>query len=138
MNIQERTWKNITLEKLGDYIKNGCKGDFECYQIDVVPDTLKHVGGDFILQDTYVEKLPDNLTVEGDLNLWGCEKLKGLPKGLKVGRDLMIEESGITTIQQLPIDLKVEGTIRSEMFTNQQAKAYLGTVSRLPELEGIL
>jgi hypothetical protein len=123
--------------QIRNYVKNGCKGDLEIWQIDFVPDILTHVGGYFSLQETLVKKLPDNLTVEGDMNLWGCEELEVLPKGLKVGGLLMLEESGITTVQQLPADLKVGGIIESDMFTNQQARAYLETVSRIPELEGI-
>lgn len=38
--------------------------------------------------ETLTEK---DLTVEGDLDLWGID-IKSLPKGLKVGRDLILED----------------------------------------------
>ena len=124
-------------EEIQNYIKNGCKGDLELYQIDFVPDTLTHVRGYFSLQETFVNKLPDNLTIEGDLNLWCCLRLKVLPKGLKVGGVLMIEETGITSIEQLPIDLEVGGEIMSDVFSDKEAKDRLNLLKKLPELEGI-
>ena len=135
----------MTKKILKDYIKQGCNGDLELFQIDVVPDTLTHVRGYFSLQETVVRKLPDNLTVDEALNLWGCDRLEVLPKGLKVGGVLQIEQSGITSVKQLPDDIQVGEEIISDWFSNEEARAYLAsakarleTIARLPELEGVI
>lgn len=73
------------------------------YNLPLLKDELM-VKGDVFLQ--YIDKeliLPDNLTVEGDLNLHHSN-ITSLPNNLKVGRDLKL---GGTKITSLPNDLKV-------------------------------
>lgn len=45
-----------------------------------------------------LKKLPDNWTVEGDVDLFGCESMTELPQGLKVGGRLVIMRTNITRI----------------------------------------
>jgi len=76
------------------------------------PETLTKedlkVRSDLILMRTPIEKLPNNLTVNGRLDLEGCKNLKSLPSGLKVAGDLDLIDTNIT---ELPLDLKVGGNI---------------------------
>ena len=52
-------------------------------------------------------KLPDNLTVYGDLDLYRTQ-ITSLPSGLKVGGNLYLES---TSIKELPSGLKVGGDL---------------------------
>lgn len=60
------------------------------------------------LQYKNIYRLPDNLTVTGDLILTLSDILE-LPKGLRVGGDLKI---GGTLIKHLPPDLEVTGRVK--------------------------
>jgi hypothetical protein len=51
--------------------------------------------------------LPDNLTFNGNLDLYGCTGLTSLPAGLVVTEDLDLRKC--TSLTQLPFDLKVGG-----------------------------
>jgi hypothetical protein len=65
--------------------------------------------GDLDLDRSYITELPDNLVVNGSLDLNCCSKLKALPKGLVVKHDLNLYGCGF--IEEFPPDAKVGGTI---------------------------
>jgi hypothetical protein len=72
-----------------EYIRNGSQGDLN-------------------LRDTPIQSLPDNLTVNGNLNLFHCKNLKSLPDNLTVGGSLDLND---TSIQSLPDNLTVGGSL---------------------------
>ena len=72
-------------DKIQEYIRNGSEGDL-------------------ILMYSQIEKLPDNFTVNGTLDLQRCKNLQSLPNGLKVTYDLDLRRTNITS---LPSDLEV-------------------------------
>ena len=74
-----------TNDKIQEYIRNGSEGGLD-------------------LMRSQIEKLPDNLTVNGTLDLDSCENLKSLPNGLKVKYNLDLRYTNITS---LPSDLEV-------------------------------
>ncbi len=75
-----------------------------------LPDGATVRGGFFSLRgDTGVTALPNDLTVEGILDLVNCKGLKTLPRGLTVGFGLNL--CGCTGLTALPDDLMVEGLI---------------------------
>jgi len=85
------------------------------------PETLTpqelNVEGDLDLEDCKnLTSLPEGLTVvEGDLNLANCTSLKELPKGLTVEGDLYLRNTLITS---LPKDLKAERSLDLEDCKN--------------------
>lgn len=74
-----------------DYPDISLNGDF------VVPDSLKLVEGDFILESSNVTKLPDDLIVWGHLTVENCKKLTELPSRLQTER-VWGEYSGLIKI----------------------------------------
>jgi hypothetical protein len=60
--------------------------------------------GNLILNHSQIEKLPDNLRVNGYLDLESCKNLKSLPNGLKVKYYLDLRHTNLTS---LPSDLEV-------------------------------
>jgi hypothetical protein len=76
-------------DKIQEYIRNGSEGDL-------------------ILMYSQIEKLPDNFTVNGTLDLQRCKNLQSLPNGLKVKFTLDLRGTNITS---LPSDLEVGGSL---------------------------
>ncbi|MBT4849705.1 hypothetical protein HON36_02550 [Candidatus Parcubacteria bacterium] len=62
--------------------------------------------------DWDIDKLPPNLTIRGDLNLWNDKKILRLPVGLIVGGDLKLGST--KNLDTLPDDLIVKGALISE------------------------
>jgi hypothetical protein len=75
-----------------------------------LPDNLE-VEGDLDLENTPITSLPNNLSVQGYLNIKGCKNITSLPDSLKVGKDLNL---GGTSISLLPDNLKVNGYLNLE------------------------
>jgi len=65
--------------------------------------------GDLSLDRVPITELPDNLVINGSLNLNCCSRLKALPNGLTVNGDLDLYGCGL--IKELPLDAKIRGTI---------------------------
>jgi len=116
-----------TNEKIQEYIRNGFEGDLELENspIKFLPRNLTKVGGSLILMYSQIEKLPDNLTVNGYLWLDNCKNLQSLPNGLKVYGDLDLRFTNITF---LPSDLEVGGILYlfgtpiAKMYTKKQIR----------------
>ena len=114
-------------DKIQEYIKNGSQDGLELRRspIKFLPKNLIKVGGKLDLFYSQIEKLPDNLTVNGHLWLDGCKNLKSLPNGLKVKGYLDISGTNITS---LPSDLEVGGslilfrTLIADMYTIEQIR----------------
>lgn len=107
-------------------------GDF------IVPDSLEIVEGDFILENSNVTKLPDDLIVLGHLTVEDCKKLKELPHRLQVER-VWGDNSGLIKI---PDDiecsiLSLKGTkiVELPIFKNNidQIDLELTKFKKLPE-----
>ncbi len=77
-------YQRKALKQISDYIENGCKGDLEMVEVSFIPNSLKYVGGSLDLRETVINKLPNNLTIDGNLDMYGCVDFKKLPSGLKV------------------------------------------------------
>ena len=123
-----------TNDKIQEYVKNGSEGRLMLTGslIRFLPKNLTRVGGNFYLLFSQIEKLPDNLIVNGYLWLDGCKNLKSLPNGLKVKYNLDLRDTNITF---LPSDLEVGGSlilIRSQI---EKLPDNL-TVNRTLDLEG--
>ena len=73
------------------------------------PDNLTVEGYLDLAGCTSLTHLPDNLTIEGYLILWGCTALTHLPDNLQV-RDLLGLQ-GCTALTHLPDNLTVEGSL---------------------------
>ena len=78
------------------------------------------VQGDPDLNDAYMTQLPDDLTIEGSLQVGPPSRLRRLPRRLRVQGDLDVEASDCT---EVPACLHVAGNIRLSQ----------GRLSRLPE-----
>ena len=61
-----------------------------------------------ILLNRNITKLPNDLYVDGVLNLWGCKQLTKLPDKLHVTQSLTILR---TSIEELPDNLYVGGSL---------------------------
>ena len=71
----------------------------------VIPDKLKHIPSNLLLNNSNVTKLPDNLTIGGDvLSVVGCYKLHQLPKGLEVE----IVEAASSGVRVIPDDIECD------------------------------
>ena len=105
-----------TNDKIQEYIKNGSEGDL-------------------ILMYSQIEKLPDNFTVNGTLDLQRCKNLQSLPNGLKVKFTLDLRGINITS---LPSDLEVGGSLIlyrtpiADMYTKEQIR------EMVPGVKGII
>jgi len=97
-------------QRIQKYIKNGSKGDLDLNgsPITSLPDNLKKVGGDLFLSWTQITKLPNDLKVDGNLNLFRTP-IKELPDDLKVGGNLDL--SG-TKLISIPSKLEIRGDIK--------------------------
>lgn len=89
------------LRKIGLIAING-----EIYDINELPDNLT-VNGGLDLHNSKLTSLPNNLTVNGLLDIRST-KISSLPKNLSVSDDLYIQRTDITT---LPADLVVGGNL---------------------------
>jgi len=69
------------------------------------------VDGDVTTRDYKESRLPENLTVGGDLQIYGCG-VNSLPKGLRVGKSIDLYKSCVT---RLPPDLVVGGNVDSQL-----------------------
>ena len=81
--------------------------DLRNTNITFLPTDIQ-VGKNLILMYSQIEKLPDNFTVNGALDLDSCENLTSLPNGLKVKDGLDLQNTNITS---LPSDLEVGGDL---------------------------
>ena len=97
-------------DKIQEYIRNGSEGylNLQYSPIRFLPKNLTRVGGNFYLLFSQIEKLPDNLRVNRNLDLEGCKNLQSLPNGLKVYGELDLRDTNITF---LPSDLEVGGDL---------------------------
>jgi len=97
-------------DKIQEYIKNGSEGRLMLVGslIRFLPKNLTKVGGSLNLFYSQIEKLPDNLMVNGYLDLESCKNLKSLPNGLKVKYYLDLRHTNLTS---LPSDLEVGGDL---------------------------
>ena len=93
-------------DKIQEYIRNGSERDLNLRRspIKFLPRNLTKVGGSLDLMYSQIEKLPDNLMVNGDLWLDFCKNLQSLPNGLKVEYSLDLRHTNITS---LPSDLEI-------------------------------
>ena len=66
------------------------------------------IGNDLEAYCSYIESLPKNIRIGGNIYLSNCKNLKSLPEGLVVNGDLDLSESGLT---ELPDKLIVGGNI---------------------------
>ena len=74
-----------------------------------------HINGDLYLSENQkLKSLPKGLKVRGNLDLSSCKNLTSLPEGLEVGGNLTLDDSNITS---LPKGLKVGGDLYSS-FTS--------------------
>jgi hypothetical protein len=72
------------------------------------PDDIQYrYNGNLILSRTNIKKLPDNLYVDGNLNLFNCKQLTELPTKLYVGKNLDLY--GCTQLTKLPDNLYIGG-----------------------------
>jgi len=127
-----------TNDKIQEYIKNGSEGRLMLTGslIRFLPKNLTRVGGNFYLLFSQIEKLPDNLMVNGYLDLEKCKNLKSLPNGLKVKDGLDLRDTNITS---LPSDLEVGDALVlyrtpiANMYTKEQIRKMVpgvkGTIS---------
>ena len=84
-----------------------------------LPDDLT-VNGNLRLEGTGLRILPSNLTVKG--YLWISEQgVDGLPSGLKVVGDLYLGETETYGLK-LPEDVEIGGTIRTQKSMSDQAR----------------
>ena len=93
--------KNIT--SLPSGLKVTGNLDLRDTNITELPPDLEF-GVSLLLMRTPIEKLPDNFTVDGYLDIDGCKNITSLPSGLKVKYDLDLRD---TNILELPPDLEV-------------------------------
>ena len=99
-------------DKIQEYIRNGSEGDL-------------------ILMYSQIEKLPDNFTVNGTLDLQRCKNLQSLPNGLKVKFTLDLRGTNITS---LPSDLEVGDNLIlyytpiADMYTIEQIREIVPNV----------
>jgi len=80
------------------------KAEYEDWRVRMYIED-QHSQGDLNLDRSNLTKLPDNLTINGDLNLNCCSSLQSLPNGLEVKGFLNLYGCG--KIKQLPVDIKV-------------------------------
>ena len=85
---RQKNYRISTQKRIKKYIKNGGKGNLDLSKtpIEKLPDNLQ-VDGSLFLRKTLIKELPDNLKVGGDLDLINTP-IKELPDNLKVGSNL--------------------------------------------------
>jgi len=77
------------------------------------------------LMRSQIEKLPDNLIVNGYLWLDGCKNLKSLPNGLKVKYNLDLRDTNLTSLPsdlEVGVDLYLWDTPIAKMYTKKQIR----------------
>ncbi|MBT4850284.1 hypothetical protein HON36_05555 [Candidatus Parcubacteria bacterium] len=74
--------------------------------IMILPDDLV-VDGDLDIWSYSIEKLPSKLKVKGDLNISGTT-ITEIPKGIEIGGDCKMQK---TNIHQLPLNFKIKGDL---------------------------
>ena len=79
------SFKDIQLDQIKYYIKNGSKGPLmiERYSDSELPSELTLVGGNLTLYASDITKLPDNLVVKGELFISQCPNITTIPEGIK-------------------------------------------------------
>ena len=77
-------------------------------ELERLPDNLRVEGHLYLKDMPNLVELPDGLRVGGDINISRCPKLERLPDGLRVGRDFTVMD---TPVRHLPEDLRVKGKI---------------------------
>ena len=78
-------------------------------RLETHPDGIQYKhNGNLILLNRNITKLPNDLYVDGVLNLWGCKQLTKLPDKLHVTQSLTILR---TSIEELPDNLYVGGSL---------------------------
>ena len=75
---------------------------------DIADFPIHKVNGDLHLNYSKVERLPDGLSVKGNLNLSHCLYLTKLPANLQVGGTLYLSNSNVT---EVPEDAKIGKTV---------------------------
>ena len=65
-----------------------------------------------------LNRLPDGLSVDGDLSLYGCTGFKKLPDDLSVDGDLYLSPDLNEQVKKDAERLKAEGKIRGEIYSN--------------------
>ena len=95
---RQKNYINVVLKQVQNYIKNGSVGNLNLYYIPIteLPDNLTKVGRHLFLNRTQIQKLPNNLTVNGTLDLRETP-ITELPDNLSVGGDLYLSYSRIKT-----------------------------------------
>ena len=126
-----------TNDKIQEYIRNGSEGylDLSRSPIKFLPKNLTRVGGNFYLLFSQIEKLPDNLTVNGLLDLESCKNLKSLPNGLKVKNNLDLRYTNITS---LPSDLEVGGDLILYRTPITYIYTYKQIREMVPSVKGVI
>ena len=124
-------------DKIQEYIKNGSQDGLELRRspIKFLPKNLIKVGGKLDLMYSQIEKLPDNLTVNGHLWLDGCGYLQSLPNGLKVKFTLDLRGTNITS---LPSDLEVGGILILYRTPITYIYTYKQIREMVPSVKGII
>lgn len=79
-------------------------------------EIMKYNRGDIFLQNSPVSSLPENLVVDGRLELNSCQNLKDLPKGLCVKGALILRNC--KNLVKLPEGLTVGGSLWIEDCAN--------------------
>lgn len=79
-------------------------------------EIMKYNRGDIVLQNSLASSLPENLEVDGRLELNSCDNLKDLPKGLRVNGSLILRNC--RNLVKLPEGLTVGGSLWIEDCPN--------------------
>ena len=104
-----KNWKIATNKMVQRYIQDGSEGDLFLSNLpfDIkLPDNLT-IGGDLYMRNSKITTLPNNLIVNGDLDLSYTE-ITSLPNNLIVNGNLNISDTEIATF---PDSLKVSGNL---------------------------
>lgn len=115
INFSETPLRKPIIETLPDNVI--LNGDVDLSEIpdasiDLLPNNLE-VKGTLNLSFNDLEVIPKGLKVGGDLLLTGCPLITFIPEDLKVGGNLYLQNSSVT---KLPSDLKVDGEIYPNMI----------------------
>ena len=97
-NQEDMKERGDPAQKIEQYIENGSVGDLD---LSTNSGTISSL----------LTSLPDNLTVNGNLLLHGCEDLTYLPKNLYVKGSLDIS---FTKVNKLPYDINIGENISAE------------------------
>ena len=137
------SFKDIQLDQIKYYIKNGSKGPLmiERFPDSELPSELTLVGGDLTLYASGITKLPDNLVVKGTLFISQCPNITTIPEGIKYKSLKLFICPAITSIskpknkiEDLTIDdcssfAKLPNGIKAEYIRIQQCPPF----TKLPD-----